>query len=250
MKAIEDWLKSTNKDYHVGVALYATLPTKKTRTLKLLNRNKSRRNLSLLLSELRKYSNKPIKTQSKTITSTQLKPITQEVINTEAKQKQLINTSVKQKFGGILIGELPAELRPRYSRAYNLFIQLIELKFSLNELPASAEASALKIMIQIEQIDDERDLIWKELHHWKRHKTLLPTKTDDFSNLTALQLELKKRNATSSITKIGKRVDLLYNQLDQEKNPTQQRKIEDKINRSEKRIHQHQINISKIKELI
>ena len=68
----------------------------------------------------------------------------------------------------VRIGDLPAELRIRYSRARNIFYEMIELKFALNDLPSEAEASALKIMLKIDDLDEERDLIWKELHHWQK----------------------------------------------------------------------------------
>lgn len=249
MDAITNWFKNS-KEYHAGVALYASLPTKKIRVLKILNRGKTRRNMSTLVSELRKYKKAPAAPKVAPIVIQQPKIVTQEVINIEAERKHQVTKSTEKEYKGILIGDLPAELRPRYSKARNIFTEMIELKFALNDLPAKAMESALKIQLQINKLDEERDLIWSELHHWKQHKTLLPTTADDFSNLTDRQLDLKSRNFKSNKTKMQQRVDVWYNDLDQEKDTHKQILIEGKINRAEQKIHQFNINIKKIEALL
>jgi len=250
MDAITNWFKNS-KEYYQGVAIYASLPTKKIRTLKLLNKGKSRKNMALLASELRKYKNAPVKKEvPKLIIEVPKVTPTQETINVEVQRRQTLNESSKREFGGIMIGDLPAELRPRYSRARTVFEEMIELKFALNDLSAKAEESALKIIMKIEQLDEERDLIWKELHHWKNHKTLLPNKTDDFTGLTERELDLKARNLKSNRTKMTKRIDEWYNLLDAETNKHKQHLLENKINKAEKAIHQFNINLTKIEKLI
>ena len=249
MEKITDWFKNS-QDYYEGVALYASLPSKNSRVLKRLNKRKNNANMSLLASELRKAKAKPVKPKVKKIVVEQPKIITQEVINKEATQKQQSNESVQQEFGGIRYGDLPAELRPRYSRARNIFMEMIELKFALNELPASDQDGALKIIIHIDKLDEERDLIWNELHHWKKHKTLLPSTEEDFSKLTELQLHKKRNNLRSSITNIGKRVEILYTNLETATELHAISQLENKINRSEQRIHEHKLNIIKIDKLI
>ena len=250
MDAITNWFKNS-KEYYSGVAIYASLPTKKIRTLKLLNKGKSRKNMATLVSELRQYKNAPTKKETPKLIIELPKVVpTQETINVEVQRRQTLNESSKREFGGVMIGDLPAELRPRYSRARTVFEEMIELKFALNDLPAKAEESALKIIMKIEQLDDERDLIWKELHHWKNHKTILPSQTDDFTGLTERELDLKARNLKSNISKINSRVNALYEKLDNETDKHQQHLLENKINASEKRMHQHQINLTKIEKLL
>lgn len=249
MDAITNWFKNS-QEYYAGVAIYASLPTKKIRILKSLNRGKTRRNMATLVAELR-ASKKAAKPKAvAAIVIEQPKIATQEVINIEAERKYQVAKRTEKEYQGIRIGDLPAELRPRYSKARNIFMEMIELKFALNDLPAKAMESALKIQLQINKLDEERDLIWNELNHWKQHKTILPTAAADFSNLTDRQLDLKRRNFKSNKTKMQQRVDDWYTDLDQETNKHQQILIEGKINRAEQKIHQFNINIKKIEALL
>jgi len=251
MDAINNWFNGSN-EYYEGVALYACLPIKNIRILQQLNRGKTSGNMATLVYELRKHKNNthvaPI-VKAPVIAPIKVLP-TQETVNVEVQRRQQVNESADKEFKGVMLGDLPAELRLRYTQARNIFVEMIELKFLLNDLPAKAEESALKLMQQIEKLDDERDLIWEELHHWKNHKTLLPTKTDDFNGLAPVQLLRKQGNIKSSISKINSRVDLLYKELDEATEKHAQHLIEGKINRSEKLLHQHKINLSKIASLL
>lgn len=249
MEAIEQWFNGES-EYYQGVAIYASLPIKKLRTLKTLNKGKSRRNMSVLVSELRKYKNTYKPAISKPIVIAKPKAPTQTIINLEAERQQQTTKMVEREFKSIMLGDLPAKLRPRYSKARNIFTEMIELKFVLNDLPAKSEASALKIQLRIDELDQERDLIWKELRHWEQFKTLLPTETNDYSGLDRYELDKKKRNIASNITKMQKRVDAWYNDLDKETNKHQQHLIENKINKAERTLHQHKINVKKIESLL
>mgnify|MGYP003664376950 FL=1 len=250
MEQITNWFKNS-KDYYEGVAIYASI--KKTRTLRTLNKGKSRRTMSLLVAELRKYKNGTTKPKPvpKTIVSELLKaPPTQETINVEVERTVTTQQSVQKEFTGLRIGDLPAELRPRYSRARTIFIEMIELKFALNDLPPEAEESALKIMLQIDALDEERDLIWKELHHWNQFKTILPSKNIDFSKMDRYELDKERRNLKSYITKKHQRIDKWYEDLASEESKHKQLLIENKINKAETSIHQMNININKIDKLL
>lgn len=248
MDAITEWFQDS-KDYYVGVALYATLQNKKQRLLRQFNKGKTRRNMSALVAELRQFKNKPIP-KPPTSKLKQKAPATQAVINKEVVRKQQTTESVQQEFKGFLIGDLPPELRVRYSRAYNLFIQMIELKFALNDLPPEAEKDALAIQTQIVTIEQERDLIWVSLNHWKIHKIILPISKDEFKNLSPVALLRKHAYLKTNISKINKRVDVLYTDLASCTDLHKQTLIENKINASEKRIHRHKNNLLKIEKLI
>jgi hypothetical protein len=252
MEIISNWFK-TSKDYYEGVAIYATLPIKKTRTLRSLNKGKSNRNMSLLVAELRKYKNGTTKVKVDTKSATPPiinKPITQETINVEVNRNAIKQESLQQEFSMVKIGDLPAELRMRYSRARNIFFEMIELKFALNDLPAEAEETALKIMLQIDDLDEERDLIWKELHHWNQFKTILPSTIPDYNSMDKYELDKIRRNTESSKSKQQKRVDKWYTDLENEADAHKQHLIENKINKGEKEIHQKNINIKTIKNLL
>ncbi|QQV91412.1 hypothetical protein Leef1_46 [Polaribacter phage Leef_1] len=252
MEIISNWFKNS-KNYNEGVAIYAMLPTKKTRVFKTLSKGKSNRNMSLLVSELRRYKNgtdKPKLVKKKIITPLPSKPITQKTINVEVERTAVTQESLQQEFSMVKIGDLPAELRIRYSKARNIFYDMIELKFQLNDLPAKAEDDALKIMLEIDSLDEERDLIWKELHHWNQFKTILPSTVPDYEKMEKYDLDKTRRNLESSKSKQQKRVDQWYSDLENEPDKHQQHLIENKINKGEKEIHQKNINIKKIKSLL
>ena len=250
MDAISQWFRGS-KDYHQGVALYASLPIRKTRILKSLNRGKNNRNMSVLVSELRRYKAKPVKIDTLApVVMERLKVPTQEIINVEAERVQLASESQKKEFGGIRLGDLPTELRPRFLRAQKVFYDMIELKFALNDLPDAEVDDALSIMNEIWQLDHERDALWEELHHWKKHRTLLTVPDDDFSHLDPKALWRKKRNLEANISKISKRLDQKYIELDAETNKHKQLLIESSIRKSEDTVHQHRLNLDKIKRLL
>lgn len=252
MESISNWFKNS-KNYNEGVAIYAMLPIKKTRIFKTLTKGKSNRNMALLVSELRKYknsANKPKAVKKEAVVSVVKKPITQDVINIEVARTVVKEESLQQEFSLVKIGDLPAELRIRYSKARNIFYNMIELKFQLNDLPANAEDEALKIMLEIDSLDEERDLIWKELHHWNQFKTILPSTVPDYEKMDKYNLDKTRRNLESSKSKQQKRVDQWYSDLENEPDKHQQHLIENKINKGEKVIHQKNINIKKIKSLL
>lgn len=259
MQQIDNWF-SNSKDYHEGVAIYASLPIKHPRLLQQLNQGKTNTNMATLVSELRKYNNTTLLRDTKQ--SVQPKKVnlkvdllpkttTQTTINIDAERKQQTNASITREFAGIKMGDLPPELRPKFLRAQSVFYQMIELKFALNDLLPEAQESALSIILQIEGLDEERDIIWAELHHWKAHKTLLVTTApSDYSTKTPLQLDQQKRNLRSSITKISKRIDGWYLELANETKPHNQRLIENKINKSEKLLFKHEQHINTINKML
>jgi hypothetical protein len=226
----------------------------KTRTIRTLNKGKTNRNMSLLVSELRKYKNSfknPLPTKKTLVIPAPKKTTTnQETINTEVARTAVKQQSVDREFAMVRIGDLPAELRMRYSKARNIFFEMIELKFALNDLPADAEDSALKIMLHIDDLEEERDLIWKELHHWNQFKTILPSSIPDYDKMTELQLDKIRRNTESSKSKMQKRIERWYDDLATEPDKHLQHVIENKINKGEKEIHQKNINIKTIKNIL
>jgi len=127
---------------------------------------------------------------------------------------------------------------------------MCDLKFILNDLPKASTDEALSIQLQLEELDDKREHIWKELHHWQNHKTLLPSTTDSFEGLSTAELFKKRNNLRSQVTKLNKRIDTYYENLTKESDKHQIKLIERQINRSEKKLHQHTLNIDKLKDLL
>lgn len=251
MKEVTDWFKK--KEYAAGVQLYASLPGSNHRLLAALKRGgKNDRNIALLCKELRPYYSEELPVQVKVKIETKPVPITKPVeVQTEQERKQIAEVGANNFLHKIRYNDLPPELRLRYRKIKDLFYDMCDLKFLLNDLPAKAQVEALKLQLAIEDLDDEKQLIWKELDHWQDHKSLLPTKQDtDFSKLSFKDLFLMKAKLADSIYKISKRIEIWKGNLEKEKDKREKRKIEQQINRSTKLLHQHQINLKEIEKLL
>lgn len=240
-------------DYKAGVAIYKTLPSSKNRTVTLLERGKSDRNMSTLIGELRKAKNQRPAPEIKkkplpVIKTTKPKP---DAPQKEAQQDYLKEEASKKFFAKIRYGELPAELKVRFRKAKDLFYDMCDLKFQLNDLPDEKEAAALALLLAIEELDDQKDTIWKELEHWQLYKTMLPVKaSEDFSKLTDLEKEKKRRLLDNYVKKKSARIKKWQTTAEKETDKIVQRKILQQINRTEKSLHQDEINLRKIQELI
>ena len=255
MEEINIWLENRKKDYQEGVELYGNTPGCNQRILSQLQRGKNSRNLSILIRELRKVKTSrpvaPKKQKPKAVSKVSQKSVVKTSPEEELKQKEAARQSVDKFFQRIRYGELPGELKVRFREAKDLFYDMCDLKVLLNSLANHAEDKALEIMLQIESLDTRKDMIWKELEHWQNYKTLLPTKSDeDFSKLSPQKLFLKKANLASSISKISKRIEGWKADAEKESDKTERLKIEQQISRSERKLHQHEINLRKIEELL
>lgn len=247
---ITDWLKNKHKDYDTGVKLYTESSVVKTRTLAALKRGKNPRNLSLLIKELRQLSKsrKPAAPAAKKIAVK--KPEPEPNTKSHPEKETLIQKSSQSYFKKTKYGDLPAELRPRFRRIREVWFLMCDLKFALNELPHKKEIEALEVMLKIEALDEEKEMIWKEIDHWKKHKTILPTKTEeDYSGLTGQELYLKKANLVNYINKKQKRIDKWEIEIEKMLKKENRIKIDQQINRTKKAVHRHQLDLKKIEDL-
>lgn len=240
----KDWFKK--QDYNEGVNIYAQSTGAKRKLLSTLKRGKSSRNMALLISELRKLIN----TEAKEVPRKK-KPVKPQEKPVELERNQVKAEAAKSYFQKIRYGELPAELKLRFRKLKDVFYDMCDLKFEMNDLPDEAEGESLRIQIEIEKLDEQRSTIWKELEHWQNYKTMLPTKTeDDFSGLDAMGLLLKQASLKSSIHKMKKRLAEWKDRLEAGENKIEARKIAQQINRTEKKLHQNEINLRKVEELL
>src|SRR5690606_38877031 len=174
MEEIEKWFENA-LDYNTGVRIYKSLPSAKMRIIQKLERGKSNHNMAQLIKELRVYKSLFQSNPSRVTPLTPKEPSslpggsTDKEVATFFEKKQLKENSQKIVFGSIRYGDLPPELRIRYQEAAQLFYKLCDLKFALNDLPAASTDEALSIQLQLEELDDKREHIWKELHHWQNH---------------------------------------------------------------------------------
>ncbi len=248
---IEDWFKTM--EYGAGVAIYKSLPTAKNRTVTLLERGRNDRNMATLIGELRKAKNEHPAPETKkqplpVIKTTAPKP---DAPQKEAEQNFLKEEASKKFVAKIRYGELPPELKPRFRKARDLFYDMCDLKFIHNDLPDEAESEALAIMLQIEDLDEQKDTIWKELEHWQLYKTMLPVKaSEDFSKLTDIEKEKRRRLLDNYIKKKSARIKKWQAAAEKETDKIAQRKILQQINRTEKSLHQDEINLRKIQEIL
>ncbi|WP_421801771.1 hypothetical protein [Flagellimonas sp.] len=249
MEAIEEWFNGS-LDYQQGVIIYASLPTCNHRTLRQLQKGRNSRNMSVLVSNLRKAkSSRPKK--SKPIPKKIEKlvpPVKTEDVSREINRKVIAQKSAEKEYDGIRMGDLPHELRPKFSRARTLFYEMIELKFFLNDMEASDRENALQVILEIEKRDEERDLLWEALNHWKKFKKLLPEPKDELDGLDPGKLYVKKRNLTSSITKISKRIQEKEKALGKETDGHKRLLLKSSINKSCETIHKHRVLINKINQ--
>jgi len=249
MKAIEDWFNG-NLDYNQGLIIYASLDTCNQRTLRQLQKGKNSRNMSTLVSNLRKAkASRPVKKAPivKKIEK-MAPPVKVESVTEEINKKVIAQKSAEKEYHGIRMGELPSELRPKFSRARTLFYEMIELKFLLNDLDRDDRKSALQIILEIEKRDEERDLLWEALNYWKKFKKLLPEPKDEIDGLDPGKLYVKKRNLTSSITKISQRIKEKQDALEKETDGHKRLLLKSSINRSNETIHKHRVLINKINQ--
>lgn len=249
LNSIEQWFES-GVPFEEGVALYLSLPNTKPHVVRSLNRGKNSYNKALLIKELRQIKATPPEPKKKKQTPKPNQKVTDQTIAAEHLHNQQKQQSANKLFGQIKYAELPSELKLRFREAKDIFYNLCDLKIALNSVAPENRGEALAIQLQIEELDDQRTLIWKELEHWQKHKTLLPTETDDFSGLNSDELRTKKARIASSMSKMQKRVDGWYDDLASETDSHQQRLIENKINKAEKDLHQKDLNTKKIDELL
>lgn len=250
MKVIEEWFNG-DLDYHQGVMIYASLDSCNQRTLRQLQKGKNSRNMSVLVSSLRQAKSNKSKKKSdpvKIVQKPKVLAVKGDAVSEEIGRRVIAQKSAEKEYEGIRMGDLPEELRPKFSRARSLFYQMIELKFVLNDLEAKDREEALRLILEIEKRDEERDLLWEALNHWKKFKKILPEPEQEIDKLDPGKLYVKKRNLTSSITKISQRIKEKEEALEKETDGHKRLLLKSAINRSNETIHKHRVLINKINQ--
>lgn len=254
MEAITQWFND-GCPFNEGVEIYKALPKTTTKVLRSLARGKNSYNKSLLIKELRAFKNKPIEVVTTKKPKPKAKPLprvpsTDATIAKQHQEQQNKAEALKIEYGSVKYAHLPPELKPRYRELGDIFYQMCDLKFILNDIPKKAEKEALAIILQIEELDDQRTLIWREIDHWNAHKSILPTSADDYNGLNSDELRTAKARIASNVTKLSQRIEAKYVTLFETMDLSEKIKLEESIRRSESRLHQHKLNVSKIDELL
>jgi hypothetical protein len=107
----------------------------------------------------------------------------------------------KPKFLGF-ISQYPVELHGTYNDAFSFWLKLCSLKIKLNSISAEDEKSAYEIQTDILENLSKFVQCRKVLDHFNEHKRILPTETKtDFSKFSELELDKKRRNLASLISR-------------------------------------------------
>lgn len=264
---VEDWFK--NKDYAIGVQLYASLPKCSRHILARLQRSKTPKNVATLKYELNKYRSSSVVISPGPVIQKKSIP-TPAVVNLKQQQIQQAVVSANQK---VTMAMLPIpSLRKRFVEKNNAFYQYCELKYQLNDLgylkdekgnilldeegngiykkeTPEDEAKALEIILEIHRLNNLIDEIWREIDYYLEHHKQLPS-ANDYTSLNykeqskKLQLLYQRRTKrTASLNGWKKELQ----EMDTE--DIKFKKLQAKIGRKTQELQQIEIDINILKKL-
>lgn len=246
MNAIELW-KSKGAPYQEGVLLYATLPTHNKILLKNLQKKQSPP-----LYEKLKYELSKIDKSEKVIE----KPLVGQNVSSQNVSKTSVVQYIEQqetKYAtkqALYFHELPLELRPILLEANTLFREMCLLKVQLNELPAQAQDTALKIQIEIANKQKKNALCWEKLEYWKVHKVAPKQAKGKFEHLSPANLVKQEQYLFASISKMKKRLEQNRILLQTVAGVTELNKIQRSIAKQESNLIAKNEELIQIKALI
>jgi len=244
---IKDWFKA--KDFEKGVELYKSTSKPKRSVLKQLEKGKSRASLSMLIRELRqamKFDKPNLIYKPKPSTPKQEKTFTKPSQPIEVREE-----SAKQYFKSVVYAELPQELKARYRLLKDFFYDMCDLKLELNDLPDKAVNHALKIQVEIDKMDQKKQLIWDEIDYWKATGKILKQETDiDLKSMDLQKIILKKTSLQSSVYHMNSRLKNWQTQLESTKDAEEKRNLESQIHRTTNKKHKNEMTIKKIEDFL
>lgn len=253
MNAIEQW-KSNGAPYEEGVLLYASLPAHNKILLKNFQKKQSEQ-----LHEKLKYELSKIDQSEKTISIKKESPVYKLNVNINGNQKKpevnVVQYIAQQQTAyttkqALYFHELPEELRPILLEANTLFKEMCLLKVQLNELPAPAEATALKIQLEIASKQKKNALCWEKLDYWKTHKVAPKQAKGKFEELTPANLVKQEQYLFASISKMKKRLETNRDLLKTVSGVTELNKLQRNIAKQESTLIAKNEELITIKRLI
>lgn len=192
---VEQWI-ADGMDYFTGVALYGQIGKNK-----LLKQSFTRNNIAnqkKLEYELRKFLKVEVKETTINVQDTA------QIINIEAIVEQQVQQYESSQID--LIKKLPQEMLPILFTANLKWKENCILKIQLNSLPDAAEATALKIQLQIDANWKENQLCWKQIDYYLEHKILPKVAKSAFDNLTPAELVKRQQYHFQNISKLKGRI--------------------------------------------
>lgn len=131
----------------------------------------------------------------------------------------------KPKFLG-LITQYPVELHSTYHDAFGIWLKLCSLKSKLNLVDSEDQVSAYSIQTKMLRYVQKFDKYKRVLDHYLENKRILPTKSkNDYSNMSALELDREKRNLAGLICRRKQTIAKMESDLPEITAPDYNRKL-------------------------
>lgn len=214
---IQKWF-DTDGSYSDGVELYKLLPTVShnlLRGLKIENFSNSIKLRYELKSALNRGQNVSL-LPNKKVETVAIAP--EPTLDDQLPIEFLIEETKKQTFAKETMAMYPVELHSVYRERVTSFYTACELKFKLNRIPDQDQESALKIILQLEDLWQKNDKCWMVLEYWKENNRMMPIASAvDYSKFSPIQLFTEKGLLEVRISKRKKTIVGFENHL--EKNP-------------------------------
>lgn len=166
----------------------------------------------------------------------------------------ILSTPVQQepsqkRFLG-LISQYPIELHPTYKKAYEIWFELCGLKIQLNAVADEDQAAAYDIQNKIAKHFRELDRCKEVLNHYDENKAIMPTESaKDYSKLTPLELDQKRRNLASNICRRKQTIATKEKELPPEDSPLYARRL-DALNRKKEELEQKILDEEKLIKML
>nr|WP_315245146.1 hypothetical protein [uncultured Flavobacterium sp.] len=205
---IQTWF-SQNGSYADGIKLYSQLPNCNANLLRSFAKENTS-NFLKLKYELKKASLNGVGAIVQKVEK--IEPQPKKELKKETVNQSLIDGIIRESealsFEKENMAMYPMELHSTYRQRVSDFYRACELKFQLNATPEEDEENALEIIIQLEDLWTRIDRAWMILNHWKDHNRIMPTgESEDFSQLSAVQLVMLRNKLESRISKRQKTIE-------------------------------------------
>jgi hypothetical protein len=241
---IQSWFSSSGS-YSDGVMLYSQLPICNPNVLRSFAKENTSNFLKL------KYELKKASLSGKSAIVPKVEKIVTEP-KKEPKPEPLLQEIIKQSaavsFEKETMAIYPMELHSTYRQRVSDFYLACELKFQLNSIADDDETSALKIIIQLDNLWTKIDRAWMILGHWKDHNRIMPTEESEvFNTLSATKLVMLRNNLQSNISKREKTIESMCERVTAS---PEDRTLLNLYNRKLEQLEQKKIDLETIRKLL
>lgn len=244
---IQEWF-DCNGSFEAGVNLYKKLPYTSNNLLRSF-KTENFSNFLTLKYELKKalergnnVNNTPIKTQI--VLDTTIKT----EVNEDDELKFILEASKKKNVSKETMAMYPVELHETYRLRISKFYKACELKFLLNRVPQEDDRTALKLILQLEDLWSDIDKYWVILNYWTENNRLMPIdESRDFSKLSPMELHKEKALIETRISKRKKTISGFISYLESNPDDVTKRNL---YNKKLEELEQLMIDFENIKKLI